>query len=126
MSKYNTINRENIQQMVNNFYPKILKDEIVAPFFIQKIGSDINSKEWQEHLKLLGDFWAMTSLGDLTYQGSPLAPHFNMPGISREAFGRWLELFHQTVDEVYTGSPAEFFKQRSSNIATNFMRNLGL
>ncbi len=121
-----TINRENIQKMVDSFYPKVLKDEIVGPFFIQKLGSDINSKEWQEHLKLLGDFWAMTSLGDLTYQGSPLAPHFNLPGISKEAFIRWLTLFHQTVDEVYEGNAAEFFKQRSTNIANNFMINLGL
>ncbi len=126
MSKYNTINRESIRAMVESFYPTILADEITAPFFIAKIGSDINSKEWQEHLELLTNFWAFTALGDLSYTGSPLAPHFSLEGLDRKAFERWLSLFHEAIDRVYEAEVGEFFKQRSNNIARNFMINLGI
>ena len=121
-----SINRENIQRMVKTFYPTILADELVAPFFIEKLGDDINSQVWQEHLTLLGDFWAFVALGDTKYQGHPLAPHFYISGLSRRAFEQWLSLFHQAVDRVYTPNAGEFFKMRSSNIAENFMNNLGL
>ncbi len=125
MSKYNTITKESIRAMVEAFYPTILADPITAPPFIAKVGSDINSKEWQDHLELLTNFWAFSALGDMSYRGSPLAPHFNLD-LTKEQFERWLELFYIAIDKVYEGEAGEFFKQRSANIAKNFMRNLGI
>ncbi len=125
-TKEQTITEDNIKKLVRLFYPSVLKDDIVGPFFIEKIGSDISSEEWQKHLDLLSSFWASMALGDTEYQGNPLAPHFDMPGISREAFERWLELFHNAVDRVYDERAGSFFKQKSTHIAGNFMRNLGL
>lgn len=121
-----SITIESIKDLVRTFYPTILADEIVGPFFIDKIGDDIESKVWQEHLELLGNFWAFAALGDMTYRGNPLAPHFHMDGISRKAFERWLDLFAKAVDRVYEPEAGSFFKQRSANIAENFMRNLGI
>jgi hemoglobin len=120
------INKENIAQLVSQFYPKIIQDPIVGPYFTQRLGSDINSQKWQEHLELLTNFWTMQALGDMSYHGSPLAPHFSMSGLDKESFQRWLELFYETIDEVYTPSVGAFFKERSSNIARNFMINLGI
>jgi hemoglobin len=123
--KYNTITKESIRAMVDAFYPTILADPITAPPFIAKVGSDINSKEWQKHLELLTNFWAFSALGDMGYRGSPLAPHFNLD-LTKEQFDRWLELFYIAIDKVYEKEAGDFFKQRSSNIAQNFMRNLGI
>jgi len=125
MNKYNTITKESIRAMVDAFYPTILADPVTAPPFIAKVGSDINSKEWQEHLELLTNFWAFSALGDMQYRGSPLAPHFNLD-LTKEQFDRWLELFYIAIDKVYEKEAGDFFKQRSSNIAQNFMRNLGI
>jgi len=61
----------------------------------------------------------------MAYRGSPLAPHFNLD-LSKVQFDRWLELFYEAIDRVYEDEAGEFFKQRSSNIAQNFMRNLGI
>ena len=36
----NEITRENIEQMVVNFYHRVLKDDVVGPFFIAKLGDD--------------------------------------------------------------------------------------
>ena len=120
------VTKENLNKMVTLFYAKVLKDEVVGPFFIEKLGDDMNNEKWVPHIELLTNFWASIALGDATYNGNPFGPHVNIANISREAFSRWLELFSQTVDIVYIPQIADQFKQRSSVIAGNFMRNLNL
>jgi len=122
----NEVTRENLNKMVLIFYTKILKDEIVGPFFIEKLGDDLNNEQWVPHIELLTNFWASIALGDPTYRGNPFAPHASIANISREAFSRWLELFSQTLDMVYIPQIADQFKERSTIIAGNFMRNLNL
>ncbi|SFV55397.1 Truncated hemoglobins [hydrothermal vent metagenome] len=122
----NSITKENIRKMVDTFYPTILADELVSPFFIAKLGDDINSDIWQEHLQLLANFWAGVALNDTSYQGSPFPPHLHLGELTREIFERWLSLFSEAIDRVYTKEAGEFFKVRSSIIGDNFMRNLGI
>ena len=122
----NEITRENIEQMVMNFYRRVLKDETVGPFFIAKLGDDMHNEYWQPHLKLLVDFWASIALGDTSYRGNPFAPHMYLGELKRETFEQWLVLFYDTLDEIYEPAVANQFKERSSIIAGNFMRNLGL
>ena len=122
----NTINDENIERLVRTFYPKVLKDPLVGPFFVEKLGDDIKSDVWEEHLVILSQFWDFVALGDEAYAGRPMAPHFEIEGISREAFEQWLRLFAEAIDEVYLPNTGEYFKTKSADIASNFMRNLGL
>ena len=122
----NTINHENIEKLVRTFYPTVLEDALVGPFFVEKLGDDINSNVWEEHLVLISQFWAFVALGDESYAGRPMAPHFEMEGISRKAFEQWLKLFAEAIDEVYLPNIGEYFKTRSGDIAENFMRNLRL
>ena len=122
----NTINDENIERLVRTFYPKVLKDALVGPFFVEKLGDDITSDVWEEHLVLLSQFWAFVALGDESYTGHPLAPHFEIEGISRRAFAKWLTIFYEAVDKTYTENIGEFFKTKSADIADNFMRKLGV
>ncbi|CAA6806648.1 MAG: Unknown protein [uncultured Sulfurovum sp.] len=121
-----TVNKEIVQRMVNTFYAKIIKDELVGSFFTDRFGDDIESKVWKEHLILLSNYWSMLMLGENDYQGRPMAPHFDMPGISRKAFEQWLFLFHETVDEIYIPKIGEYFKNQSNDVARRFMLNLGL
>jgi hemoglobin len=121
-----TISRENIEEMVTKFYRRVLKDETVGPFFIAKLGDDMHNRRWQPHLELLVNFWSSIALGDNSYYGNPFAPHLALGELKRETFQQWLVLFHETLDEVYEPQVADLFKERSSVIAGNFMRNLGL
>jgi len=122
----NEITRENIESMVINFYRRVLQDDLVGPFFIAKLGDDMTNEHWEPHLKLLIDFWASIALNDASYRGNPFAPHMYLGELSSEVFEQWLKLFYATLDEVYEPQIAEQFKERSSIIAGNFMRNLGL
>jgi len=121
-----SINEENIAILVRKFYPEVLKDDLLAPFFIEKLGEDIENKAWKEHLVLLTEFWKFVALGYENYEGNPLAPHFDISGLTREAFGRWLEVFFTTLDSLYTEQASDYFKEKSQNIADNFMRKLSL
>ena len=123
---YNTINEENIALLVRRFYPEVLKDSTLAPFFIKLLGDDIHNEKWEEHFLLLTEFWKFVALGYDEYKGNPLQPHLHIDGLSRDAFVSWLALFHQTVDTLYTPSTGEYFKQKSTDIAENFMRKLSL
>ena len=78
------------------------------------------------HLKLLVDFWASIALGDPVYRGNPFAPHMYLGELKRETFEQWLKLFYATLDEAFMPRIADQFKERSSIIAGNFMRNLGI
>ena len=123
--KHSTITKENIKELVDTFYPTILSNSITAPFFIAKLGSDINSPTWQEHLELLANFWSSIALGDGNYNGNPLGAHFNL-GLDQEAFKEWLRLFFEAIDKTYEPQAGAFFKERSQIIARNFMVNLGI
>jgi len=121
-----TISQRSIERMVKTFYPMVLEDDLVGPFFVEKLGSDITSDVWEEHLVLISHFWAFVALGDEKYTGHPMAPHFGMKGISRKAFEQWLKLFTEAIDRVYLPERGAYFKTKSADIAENFMRNLGL
>ena len=122
----NEITKQNIEKMVNLFYIKILKDDIVGPFFIAKLGDDLKSEYWKPHLELLTNFWASMTLGDGSYTGNPFMPHTQLGELTREVFEQWLELFFKTINEVYEPQTGHEFKDRSMGIAGNFMRNLGI
>jgi len=64
-------------------------------------------------------------LNDASYKGNPFAPYRYLGKLNREVFEQWLKLFFATLDEVYKPQVADLFKERSSIIAGNFMRNLG-
>ena len=126
MKQHETITRKNIRFMMDLFYSQVLKDEILADFFIQRLGDEMISDEWQVHLNLLTDFWMSTLLGDSSYKGKPVKPHMHMQGLKRVTFEAWLTLFFETVNKVYTKEPADIFKSKSENIANNFMQLLRL
>jgi len=119
------ITKDNIETMVMNFYARVLKDDIVGPFFIEELGEDMDNKYWKPHLKKLVNFWATTVLEDNSYTRDPFNPHMVMD-LETETFDRWLKLFFETLEEVYEPQMADIFKEKSRNIAQDFMRNLGL
>ena len=120
------ITKENLNKLVVTFYTRVLKDEKIAPFFIEKLGSDMSSELWQKHITLLTNFWYTISHGRGEYNGSPFAPHMQISGLDKESFEAWLRLFFSSVEKIYVEDIANKFKERSSIIASNFMRNLGI
>lgn len=107
--------KADIVLLVNSFYDKVKDDDTLAPIF-----NDIAKIDWDKHLPIMYDFWAMVLLGDTAYQGNPMTPHLALSKkhpLTTEHFDRWLKLFNETVDHIFEGDKALEAKQRAENIA---------
>ena len=107
-----------IKKMVNLFYGKVRKDDLIGPIFNDKI-----QNHWTEHLTKLYSFWQGILLGERTYTGFPFPPHAQLP-ISKENFDRWLNLFTETVDHLFIGEIANEAKNRAYKISDVFQKKL--
>jgi len=107
---------EDVQLLVQSFYNKVLQDEKLSPFF-----SYVKSHRWEEHLAVLTTFWNNILFYTGGYFGNPLEVHKKLhyfKKLDREDFSRWLQLFNQTIDELFEGEKAELARQRALSIAT--------
>jgi hemoglobin len=114
MTNKDISNIENIQLLVNTFYTKVQKDDLIGAIFNEKIGN-----RWPEHLEKMYHFWQTILLEEHTYSGSPFPPHKQLP-VEKQHFNRWMEIFTETVDSLFTGPLAEEAKLRGQNMSEMF------
>lgn len=105
---------EDIQLLVDTFYSRVREDDMLGPIFEERLAG-----KWEEHLAKMYRFWQTLLLGEHTYYGSPLLPHLNMP-VDKGHFKRWVSIFQQTVDDLFTGEVAKEAKWRGSRMAEMF------
>jgi len=105
---------EDIKLLVDSFYGKVRKDEMLGPIFNQRIGD-----KWPQHLQKMYRFWQTVLLDERTYYGSPFLPHANLP-VEKEHFNHWLKLFFETIDENFIGEKAERAKWQGQRMADMF------
>lgn len=108
------ISLDDIKTLVDTFYGKVRKDELIGPIFDERIHD-----RWPQHLEKMYTFWQTILLEERTYFGSPFPPHANLP-IFDNHFKRWMELFTQTIDELFIGHIAEDAKWRAGKMAELF------
>ena len=111
-------NINDIKKMVDIFYGKVRRDNLIGPIFNDKI-----QDHWPEHLSKLYSFWQGILLGKQTYTGFPFPPHAQLP-INKDHFDRWLALFTETVDNLFVGPIASEAKTRAYTIADIFQDKL--
>lgn len=108
------ITLDDIKKLVDTFYEKVRRNELIGPIFNERI-----QDRWPQHLEKMYTFWQTVLLGEHTYFGSPFPPHANLP-VSHKHFEKWMELFTQTLDELFTGEKAEDAKWRAGKMAEMF------
>ncbi|WP_440881227.1 group III truncated hemoglobin [Tenacibaculum sp. C7A-26P2] len=119
MDKKEIASREDIYLLVLTFYDRIKKDDLIGPIFIEMIPE----KEWGNHLIKLTDFWETNLFFVRKFKGNPVKVHKNLDksfkySISQKHFGRWLQLWFSTIDELFVGEKAFNAKERARNIAS--------
>ncbi|WOD43714.1 group III truncated hemoglobin [Hwangdonia lutea] len=121
MGKKDIKTRDDVFLLVSSFYKKVRKDAVLGPFFNDMI------EDWDEHLDKLTTFWEsslfMTRKLEKKYRGNPLEAHVkvdraNNNSISELHFGLWLNLWFQTIDELFEGDYAENAKRRARKMGT--------
>ncbi len=105
---------EDIRLLVDTFYGRARLDDLIGPIFNNTI-----QDRWPEHLNKLYNFWQPVLLGEHTSYGAPFPPHSVLP-LEKAHFERWLQLFHKTLDDLFSGPKAEEAKQRSVLMAQMF------
>ena len=109
--------RDDVFLLVSSFYKKVRKDDLLGPFFNNKI------KDWDEHLERLTTFWESSLFLKTKYYGNPLEAHAkvdkeNNYGITELHFGVWLNLWFETIEELFEGETAENAKRRARKMGT--------
>ena len=116
MIKKDIKTRDDVFLLVSSFYEKVRKDDVLAPFFNDVI------KDWDAHLDRLTTFWEtslfMTRKLEHKYYGNPLEAHVKVDKVNDNSitelhFGLWLNLWFQTIDELFEGDYAENAKRRA-------------
>ena len=111
-------NQKDIELMVNSFYGLVREDDILGPIF-----NNVIKNNWPEHLEKMYRFWQMLLLKGSEYKGNPFSHHINLP-IKAAHFNRWLLLFHQTLDQNFSGDKADEAKWRANKIAETFQNRM--
>ena len=105
---------EDVKRLVDVFYEKVRANDMLAPVFNERI-----QNRWPEHLEKMYTFWQTVLLEERTYFGSPFPPHAQLP-VSHIHFEQWMQLFTQTVDELFAGEIAKEAKWRAGKMAEMF------
>jgi hemoglobin len=122
--KTDVVDLESIEIMVRAFYARLIKDDLVGPFFIKALGDDLSNGKWSEHYGTLDSFWLLMMTGERGYKGDPYMVHAFIGKLTVEIFDRWLEIFHKHVHEQFTPKIADKFYAKSQTIARRFMEGL--
>ncbi len=118
---YETINRENLQILMRDFYQNAILDPEIGHFFFNEFGDDLDTEDWVEHIDLLADFWLAKMLGEDTYYGNFIGAHVKLPRIFASHLDVWLLLFAKSADRVYTPKIADAFKKKANIFSKQFL-----
>jgi len=109
-------NRNDLMQLVQSFYEKLLADSSIAYLF-----TDVAKISLEHHLPVLVDFWEGILFQTGNYHNNTLQPHLDLHAKSpllESHFKTWLNYFNATVDELFEGEKAFMAKERALSIAT--------
>ena len=107
-----------IKILVDSFYGKIREDELLGPIF-----NGVIQDRWPQHLSKMYGFWQTVLLDEHNYDGRPFPPHANLP-VEKLHFSTWLKLWHETVDENFSGTIADEAKWRGDKMAAMFLSKI--
>ena len=117
-SKEDLLTESDIKLMVDTFYEKVNKDDILSYVF-----NDFAKVNWESHLPKMYGFWNKVLFAKGDYKGNPFQKHIPLP-VKKEHFDRWIALFEENMDEHFTGEIAEDAKLRAKSIAHIFHSKL--
>jgi len=114
-TRHDITGRADIEHLVNTFYDKIRRDDLLGFIF-----NDVAKTDWAVHLPKMYAFWETLLFRSGGFVGNPLAAHARLvplTAMGRPQFDRWLAVFTATVDELFAGDCAERIKNGAADMA---------
>ena len=117
MEKHDIQSREDVETLVRSFYGRVRQHKEIGPFFNEVI------TDWSEHIHKLTDFWETNLFFVKAYKGNPLKAHIQVDQqfdgkIEQAHFGHWLQLWFNTLDDLFVGKNKDLAKERARNMAS--------
>ena len=103
--------KEDIALLVDTFYDKVLKDDVLRHFF-----EDLN---FDHHKPKMIHFWSFVLLDNTGYTTNVFDKHVHLPLEDRH-FDTWTSLFENTVRELFCGEKADTAILRAKTISWSF------
>jgi hemoglobin len=107
--------RADIEVLMNAFYEKAMKDEVIGFIF-----TDVAKLDLKHHIPIITDFWENVLFNSGSYVRNAMAPHFMLNAKEKfvpQYFDRWLQLFTETVHQNFSGARAELACNHANSIA---------
>lgn len=108
-------NRADLERLIETFYERVFADEEIGPFFTQ-----VARVTPETHFPLLANFWETVLFGKNLYHHNIIQKHLELhqkQPLESHHFERWLSLFCETVDQLFSGPVAEQAKIRAQSMA---------
>ncbi|WP_127844853.1 group III truncated hemoglobin [Psychroflexus aestuariivivens] len=110
--------REDVRILVEKFYEKIRQNDEIGHFFNETI------TDWEAHLEKLTDFWESNLFFKSTFTGNPKRAHIKVDQafgekITNYHFGIWMNLWFETIDELYSGEIAHRAKTNARKMSVH-------
>ena len=106
-------NEQAIASCVREFYAAARRDPVLGPLFVASI------QDWDEHLRVIENFWSHALLGTGRYKGFPFPAHMNLP-VELEHFDRWLELFERSARATLPADLCDKAIAKAQHMSTSF------
>lgn len=121
-TRHDIADRADCERLVRAFYGRALKDPIIGFIF-----TDVAKLDLEAHVPRIASFWETILLDARSYSGGAFRPHalLNQRVPLRAGhFERWLQLWSETVDELFEGDRAELAKSHARRVAQAFNARL--
>jgi hemoglobin len=108
--------RADIELLMNTFYDKVKKDNTIGYIF-----NEVARVDWDHHIPIICDFWETILLGATSYRNNAMGVHYALnrkEPFQKKHFDRWLSLFNETIDSLFSGTIATMAKKRAQSIAS--------
>ncbi len=109
--KQTVVTEANLERLVHSFYERVGTHERLGPIFNAALAG-----RWDAHLACMVDFWSSVLLAGGRYHGRPLHAHLLVQGLEPEHFRDWLELFQETLDDLFVPEVAERISTAASRM----------
>ncbi len=116
ISKRDIENRADLERLLEVFYNKVFKDDLISHFFTEVVPLNLET-----HIPVIADFWESVLLDGRGYRKNVMEIHLSISEkskIDKDHLDRWVKIFSETVDELFEGAKASLAKQRAVSIAT--------
>ncbi|MFV3127713.1 group III truncated hemoglobin [Niveispirillum sp. KHB5.9] len=121
---YPRIDDTSLAALIVAFYANVRLDPLLGPVFHAMVGE--GDDEWAAHLRRVHDFWSSVTMGTGRYGGRPMQVHAGIPGLEAAHFQRWLALFAETADRLFTPQASAFLRDKAERMAQALQQGIAM